>query len=255
MQGQVCDIQRFCIQDGPGIRTTVFLQGCTLRCAWCHNPETIPPLPVLLRSKDGGERLSAQPRTAQEVLSIALEDQPFYARSGGGLTISGGEPLYQADFTLALLRLAKEAGLHTALDTAGHVPWEAIQQALPFTDLFLYDYKVTQDAQAWIGADTVQSLRNLARLHQAGAAILLRCPIIPGINDNVVHLRGIARVLKDCPGIQAVQLLAYHRLGVGKYDSLEQAYSLSDTLPMSEEEKAVFLAQARMLIHHPLQWG
>jgi len=259
MTGLVCDIQRFSVQDGPGIRTTVFLQGCTLSCAWCHNPETIPARPVTMRLKPRGgqpdEKPSSVPMDAAEVMATVLEDRPFYARGGGGLTVSGGEPLVQANFTLALLRQAADAGIHTALDTAGHVPWDSMERVLPFAGLFLYDYKVTGDAKAWIGAGTAQSLSNLRRLHDSGANIILRCPIIPGVNDNAEHLRGIASVLGDCPGIRSVELLAYHRLGEGKYHSIGREYTLGGVQPWDEARRAAFLESARAHITHPLKWG
>jgi len=258
MEGLVCDIQRFSIQDGPGIRTTVFLQGCTLRCAWCHNPEAIPARPVMMRVNTGGkeaEKPSSQPMTACRVMDVVLEDRPFYRQSGGGLTVSGGEPLLQAEFSLELLRLARAAGIHTALDTAGHVPWDALSAALPLTDLFLYDYKVSRDAARWLGAQDGRIRDNLGRLARAGAAIILRCPVIPGVNDNEEHLRAIAALLKDHPSIRSVELMAYHRLGTSKYRALGQAYSLEKLQPVDGPQKAAFLAQAKRLIAHPIKWG
>lgn len=254
MTGLVCDIQRFSVQDGPGIRTTVFLQGCTLGCAWCHNPEGIPAQPVLMQTRTG-EKWSSEEMDVREVLDVVLEDLPFY-RNDGGLTVSGGEPLFQADFALELLRLARENGIHTALETAGQVPFEALERAARVTDLFLYDYKVTEDAARWIGAPTGRIVRNLRRLHDLGARILLRCPIIPGVNDNETHLRAIAQLLRDCPGILGVEMMAYHRLGLGKYKALGRENSLEALQPMAEDEKAAFLGQARDIItSHNVKWG
>ncbi|MGI6235207.1 MAG: glycyl-radical enzyme activating protein [Christensenellales bacterium] len=298
MTGFVLDIQRFSVHDGPGIRTTVFLQGCTLRCRWCHNPESIPRRPVLryfesrcvycgaceaacphgahqVRGRShtinrdkcrscgacvaacptGALMLSSSEMNAGEVIRVVKEDLPFYAQSGGGMTLSGGEPLVQVDFAVDLLQKAREAGIHTTLDTAGHVPFESLQRALPYTQLFLYDYKVTKDGKTQIGADGTLILRNLKALHDAGASIILRCPIIPGINDNEEHLNGIAGVLRECPDIKAVQLLAYHRLGTGKYKEIGQDYSLADTAPMTREEKDAFFAQARRVIRPDIIWG
>ena len=298
MEGLVCDIQRFSIQDGPGIRTTVFLQGCTLRCAWCHNPECIPQKPVLRYAgslcihcgrceavcPNGVHRVSGQAHRidralcdlngacvsacptgalflsskgmeAQAVIHTVLEDKPFYEHSGGGLTVSGGEPLHQADFTKELLRLAGRQGLHTALETAGHVPWRAFLLVLPYTDLFLFDFKVSAFASHWIGADGQLILRNLKRLQEAGKRIILRCPVIPGVNDNTEHLRAIAALLSSCPKIDSVELLAYHRLGISKYAGIGQEYTLGDVRPMEENEKAGFLALAAKEIQHPVKWG
>lgn len=298
MEGLVCDIQRFSVQDGPGIRTTVFLQGCTLRCAWCHNPESIPRKPVLRYAEglcvhcgrceavcpNGVHRVSGQTHQidralcdlngacvsacptgalflsskgmeAQAVIQTVLEDRPFYEQSGGGLTVSGGEPLLQADFAEELLRLAKGQGVHTALETAGHVPWRAFRLVLPYTDLFLFDFKVSAEAGHWIGADGQLILRNLKRLQEAGKRIILRCPIIPGVNDNAGHLRAIAELLISCPKIDSVELLAYHRLGMSKYAGIGREYTLGDVRPMEEYEKAGFLALAAKEIRHPVKWG
>lgn len=253
MTGLVCDIQRFSVQDGPGIRTTVFLQGCTLNCAWCHNPESIPHQPVLMRTHLG-DKWSSTPMAAEEVLAVVKEDLPFY-QNGGGLTVSGGEPLYQAEFALELLKLARQAGIHTALETAGQVPFLALEKAAAVTDLFLYDYKVSRDAKAWIGADTGLILSNLRRLHALGAGIILRCPIIPGVNDKQEHLDAIAGIMSECPGILLVELLAYHRLGLGKFKAIGKENTLEALKPMNENEKAAFLALAREAIRHPLKWG
>lgn len=255
MEGLICDIQRFSVQDGPGIRTTVFLQGCTLNCRWCHNPETIPAKPVVMRAKDGSQKLSAQQRPLQDVLNIVLEDKPYYETSGGGMSLSGGEPLFQVDAAVELLSMAKEAGVHTVLDTAGHVPWASFERVNPFVDLYYYDFKVSKDARTQIGADTALSLANLGKLHGLGAAIVLRCPIIPGVNDGDDHIKAIAAVLEDNPGIREVHLLAYHRLGTGKYTAISKDYTLEQVQPMDEKEKADFLAKAKQLISHPIKWG
>ncbi len=188
MKGLIFNIQRFSIHDGPGIRTTVFFKGCSLRCFWCHNPESIHPHPqiqLFLQKCIGcgkcfeicpvgahcmidGERvflrelcrncgkcaeicyadalvLAGKWLTAREVMDEVEKDKPFYENSDGGVTISGGEPLLQADFARALLEECKKEGLHTVVDTAGNVPWEAFEKVLPFTDLFLYDLKAADE--------------------------------------------------------------------------------------------------------------
>lgn len=298
MNGLVCDVQRFSISDGPGIRTTVFLQGCTLRCAWCHNPEGIPTRPVLRyaaercvrcgacakacpnavhRVTQGGHdirrdlcitsgecvkacpagalRLSSREADARDVIRIVLEDRPFYLHSGGGMTLSGGEPLLQAAFALELLAMAKKEGIDTALETAGHVPEEVLLAALPLTDLFLYDFKTLRDPERWIGADGRLIIGNLRTLGCHGARIILRCPVIPGVNDTAGHLEDFGALLRESPGILSVELLAYHRLGIGKYRETGQAYCLNDISPMTEAEKADFLARAQNILIRPVKWG
>ncbi|MHC1785735.1 MAG: glycyl-radical enzyme activating protein [Christensenellales bacterium] len=298
MMGLIFDIQRFSTQDGPGIRTTVFLQGCTLHCQWCHNPEGIPARPVLrwfqsrcilcgacervcpngVHRIEGGRhlidrsrcrqcgacvkacptgalRLSSREMSGEDVMRTVLEDRPFYRQSGGGLTISGGEPLFQAAFCLDLLRLAKAEGLHTALETAGHVPAASLLQALPVTDLFLYDYKTSSDSRSYIGADSQLILSNLKMLHDRGAAIILRCPIIPGVNDSRAHLEAIAGLLEACGNIQGVELMAYHRLGFGKYKETGEISGTADAEPMGEDMKEAFLGEAQRIFNHPVKWG
>ena len=265
LAGRIFDIQRFSIHDGPGIRTTVFLQGCPLDCAWCHNPEGRVPGPQLAFSPtlcigcgyclrhcpngahvlDGeAHRLDRQvcaacfacaegcysgalevlgsERTVADVLDEVLRDRPFYEESGGGVTLSGGEPLAQPAFAEALLRAAKDAGLHTCLETCGAVPWEDLEAVAPHIDLFLYDWKETDPKRhrAFTGRDNASIRENLRRLHERGADIILRCPVIPGINLRDDHLAGIADLARALPRLKGVKVMAYHRLGDGKRERL-----------------------------------
>jgi glycyl-radical enzyme activating protein len=262
MTGRIFDIQRFSIHDGPGIRTTVFLKGCPLRCKWCHNPEGISPKPQLSLVPDkciacgscmpvcpqgalvkagGGKaavdwtrcdscgkcapecapqalQIVGRETSVEAVLDVVLRDQAYYATSGGGMTISGGEPLFQPDFAEALLSGAKKAGVHTCVETAGHVEWKTFERVAPVTDLFLFDYKETdpQLHEGFTGQRNDVILRNLRALHAGGANILVRCPMIPEYNARKEHLEGIARIAAELPRIKGVELLPYHRLGRGK---------------------------------------
>ena len=237
--GRIFDIQRFSVHDGPGIRTTVFLKGCPLRCVWCHNPEGINAAPMVsflpekclacgecvracvhdahrlegsdvighpvvhLYNRDACETCGSctrycdsgalefvgRPMSVEDVMKEVSQDQPFYASSGGGMTISGGEPLAQIDFTIALLRAAKEQGIHRCVETSGFASWERFPPLLPLVDLFLFDCKETdpQRHKVFTGQSNQLILENLWRLHEAGARVQLQCPIVPGFNDREDH--------------------------------------------------------------------
>lgn len=273
--GWIFDIQRFSIHDGPGIRTTVFLKGCPLRCLWCGNPESIRPRPQLsfVRAKcvGCGECGTVCPRSAitlaadrkasldwsrcdhcgqcarvcdpkalemvgrnvdvAEVLAVVLRDRDYYAASGGGLTLSGGEPLAQPDFAEALLHAAKAQSLHCCVETSGMADWNVLERLLGVVDLWLYDYKETvPDLHArFTGFGNAPILANLRALHRAGAKILLRCPMIPGHNARPDHLDGIAAFARQLPNLVAVELLPYYDLWRAKL----ARFGLNSPLPES----------------------
>jgi pyruvate formate lyase activating enzyme len=265
MKGRVADIQRFSVHDGPGIRTTVFLKGCGLRCAWCHNPETLRPGPELqvlpdrcigcgrcldacpsgARSKEGGEMchrrdlckacgrcaavcapgalvMVGREMETAEVLAEVLEDAPFYRNSGGGMTLSGGEPLFQPEFSVDLLKGAKAAGVHTAVETGLAATWDRVEALLPHADLFMVDLKLMDPAghRRWTGASNEGILENARRLSGEARALLVRTPVVPGVNDDPASIAAIAEFVKDLPSRVAYELLPYHPLGAGKYRSL-----------------------------------
>jgi pyruvate formate lyase activating enzyme len=324
MKGIVTDIQRFSVHDGPGIRTTVFLKGCNLRCLWCHNPETIHPraelqvLPARCiacgacltacpqgahvlaaagpgngdRHRIGGQRADSEPvpisgrefrrdlcracgacaagcyagaltlvgkeLTAEEVLAEVLQDRRFYENSGGGMTLSGGEPLFQRDFSMELLRQAKAAGLHTAVETNLAWPWEHVAAAAELADLMIVDVKhADSDAhRRWTGQGNEDVVANLARLGGGMGAprvltggeiapLVVRTPVVPGVNDTPEQIGRIADLLVGLGSLAYYELLPYHPLGSGKYESLGMEYALAAATRPPPETMRALAAEAR----------
>ncbi len=277
--GIVFNIQKFCVNDGPGIRTSVFLKGCPLRCLWCHNPESQHVYPEMSYNaekclhcgrctqlcpngchsisetghgydRENCTRCSAcigwhcpamerigEEKSAQDVLDEVLKDKVFYDTSGGGMTITGGEPMAQFSFTKELLTLAKEAGLHTCMETCGFAPWEQFEELLPLVDLFLWDYKECdpEKHREFTGVTNERILKNLMALDAAGAKTVLRCPIIPGYNERPEHLSAIAAQANRMKNVQEIHIEPYHPMGSGKCANLGREYALAD-VPFPEKE-------------------
>jgi len=292
LTGKIYDIQGFSVQDGPGIRTTVFLKGCPLRCLWCHSPESQRFDTELCRMdskcisvEDCGACIKACPAhaisvgdalptnsakhlicvdysacigcgscahacipealyfcgkdyTVEEVFRRVDQDRSFYEGTGGGVTLSGGEPLSQPEFAVAFLKRCHETGLHTALDTTGYVDSKWIEAVLPHTDIFLFDIKCMDSAlhKQLTGVPNELILSNARLIAKLGGKMQVRMPIIPGCNDAESLIESAGEFLVTLgEAVQSVQLLPYHKLGQVKYDRIRRAYPLPDTEPPSDE--------------------
>ena len=198
------DTKRMAIHDGPGIRTTFFVKGCPLHCVWCHNPESINPERQMARFQHLCQHCAkctmdeatcptralkfyGKPATIDELVKKAMEDKPFYDRTGGGVTLSGGEPLFFWEWAYELLAALKKEGLHTCLDTSLYAPTSAIERLLPVTDMWLPDFKVNNSVlhEKYTGVSNVVIKRNLERLVRAGAKIEVRCLVVPGFTEDM----------------------------------------------------------------------
>ena len=271
--GNIFNIQKYSLQDGPGIRTTVFLKGCPLCCAWCHNPEGISPRReiVVLEQRcvgcgecraacqfaesiagtgplpprpdpctqcgacvdacpTGARQILGRTMTVAEVMAEVRRDRIFYEESGGGVTLSGGEPLLQPQFLLALLEALAQAGIPAALDTTGFGCTEPLLAAARLAGLVLYDLKAFDDARhrRLTGVSNRGILRNLVALDDVHRHVWIRLPIVPGFTDDPAELDAIARFVAERRCVRQVNLLPFHRTGLGKYDRLGHAHGLGD---------------------------
>ena len=258
----IFDIERNSYVDGPGIRTTVFFKGCNLNCAWCHNPESQAHAPQMMfyQNKCTGcgkckekcpygldecrlcgkctlycphdaREVCGKEYTADELLSEILKDKSLYKTSGGGVTFSGGECMLQIDFLEEILKKCKENGIHTAIDTAGHIKYESFERVMPYTDLFLYDVKCIDPNKhkQYTGVDNELILENLKRLMKAKMALWVRIPVIPTVNDTEEEMIKIKELLLTHGRPQKIELLPYHAMGEHKYSALNKPLHKFDT--------------------------
>ncbi len=271
----IFDIERNSFVDGPGIRTTVFFKGCNLKCAWCHNPESQSAKSQMMFYKDkckgcgkckevcpynfekcdlcgkctfycpvDARKVCGKEYTVDEVFDEIIKDKAFYENSGGGVTFSGGECMLQIDFLLEILKKCNNAGIHTAVDTAGQIPFESFEKILPYTDLFLYDIKCfdSEKHKKYVGVGNELILENLKKLFEAGANIWIRIPVIADVNDSVEEMQKIKDFLDENGKPEKIELLPYHAMGENKYAAIgkeTQRFTPPDSNKLNEL-KAVF---------------
>lgn len=276
----ITDIEKFSIQDGPGIRTIPFFKGCPLRCKWCQNPETATFEPELMQNRDlcigcgmcikacsknavsaGPEgvvidrdicdncgdctktcyakalKLSGTYMTLDEVYNKMMEDEIFYRNTGGGVTLSGGECTSQTEFAVKLLKKLKESNIHTAIETCGFCAWDKFERILEYVDLVLYDIKVPdkEKSRIYTGQSSELILENLSKIRKKGMEVVIRFPMIPGVNDDEESIRQVAQIAVD-NDIKKLNILPFHQFGSEKWVSIGRPYDLEDLDPLSDDD-------------------
>lgn len=241
-KGRIFDIQRYSVHDGKGIRTIVFLKGCILRCRWCCNPESQIYDIQEMKDPNGKIRVMGEDITVREVMKTVDKDSRYYFRSGGGLTLSGGESLLQPEFARDLLRAAKDRGYSTALESMAGVSYDKIEMVLPYLDQYLMDIKHTDPGKhrEFTGKENTLMLENARKVAESGQTeLIIRTPVIPGFNDTPEEIRGIASFASKLPGVKVMHILPYHRLGYDKYVGLGREYPMGNVAPPEAEKMAV----------------
>jgi pyruvate formate lyase activating enzyme len=293
MKGLVFNIQRFSVNDGPGIRTTVFLKGCPLRCKWCHNPESISSTQQLIlrddrcircgdcfslcknravRRVDGGyvtvretcmecgecievcnsqaREIAGKEMTTEEVVLEIEKDIVFYEHSGGGASFSGGEPLLQHEFLTTLLRECRKKSIHTVVDTTGFTTPGILERVSEFVDLFLFDLKTLDEVKhkEFTGVSNGPILGNLRFLANLGKDVIVRIPVIPGVNDDPAAIRALGSFVSSLGNVREIQLLPYHTTGLEKYRRLGMEFEMKDTLPPSADDLSGIVRELRTYV-------
>lgn len=246
VKGRIFDIQKYSIHDGPGIRTIIFLKGCILRCKWCCNPES-QEYEVQSMMENGKEKIIGRDVTVEEVMREIRKDSMYYRKSGGGVTLSGGEVLCQPEFAKAILQACQEEGFSTAIETAASVEFSIIQTLLPHIDYVLMDIKHVDGRKhkEFTGKDNQMILENARKIAESCANVTVRVPVIPSFNDTKAEISNIAEFASRLRGVQELHLLPYHRFGSGKYEALGRGYAM-EGIPMLEDNYMEELLQTAM---------
>lgn len=284
MKGLISDIQKFSLHDGPGIRTTVFVKGCNMKCIWCHNPEGISTEPQLIEysnkcincgkcaevceynamSFENGIRIYYRDncvccgkcadvcpsgalamvgtwREVDDVFEELASDIPYYGKSGGGVTISGGEPLMQVDFCAELLRKCWESGIDTAIETNLSMPFDRIERLLPWLNRIFFDIKTMDDEihRELTGVTNKTVLENSLKLSKTGITTIVRTPLIPGITDSVENIKAISKWVSELKNVEHLELLNYNLFAMSKYEPVGLIYQIPNAKPLSSERVAM----------------
>ena len=243
VKGRIFNVQRFSVHDGPGIRTIVFLKGCFLRCKWCCNPES-QEYKIQTMVTGGKEKTVGQDITVGEVIEMIKSDMPYYRRSGGGITLSGGECLCQIRFAEALLKECKENGINTAIETTAFADYEVIERIIPYVDTVLMDIKHinSEKHKQFTTQPNEKILENARKLAVSAKELIIRVPVIPTFNDTKEEIREIAEFAKSLKTVKRLHLLPYHNYGMDKYEGLGRSYDLKDIKPPTAEHMNELLA-------------
>lgn len=245
-KGRIFDIQRYSIHDGNGIRTIVFLKGCVLHCRWCCNPES-QSYEIETMMVQGEPKIIGEDTTVGEVMKTVEKDRTYYRRTGGGLTLSGGESLCQPEFARDMLRAAHEAGITTAMESMGCADYSVIEEILPYLDQYLLDIKHmnSKKHEEFTGRGNELMLENAKKIAASGMTELsIRIPVVPGFNDTLEEIRDIAVFTRELGHVKRLHLLPYHRLGQDKYDGLNRPYLMGEVEPPANEKMQMLLKVA-----------
>ena len=248
MKGIIFHTRSFSVNDGPGIRKAIFFKGCPLQCLWCHNPESqsfdVEWMQDVQRVGDKQfchTQAVGYETTVEEVMHTVRADIPFFEESGGGVTLTGGEPLAQPEFAIAILKACTQEGIHTALDTGGYAPKEVFEQSIPYTVVYLFDLKIADDGKhrEFTGQGNGDILENLSIISNAGKNIIIRIPLVKDITDTSENLDDLKTIISRTKGISRIDLLPYHSLAQHKFSKQGKDYSLAqmDNYPRQKAQE------------------